>query len=53
MSASTGKNAKNPNKTGLRCIICYAWEIKVPTRDKPNLTRTDHETYCPDYQRNA
>lgn len=49
MAGLTGKNAKNPNRTGMRCIICYAWEIKTPTISKPNLTSLEHESYCPDY----
>lgn len=48
---ANAKNAKNPNKTGQRCIICGSWEIRAPTIKNPNFTKIEHETYCPDYKR--
>jgi hypothetical protein len=52
MSAVTGKNAKHPNRTGQRCIICYAWEIQAKPKTAHNREKLliEHETYCPDYQ---
>lgn len=45
------KGAKNPNKTGQRCILCYAWWYKLEN-PKPNgpKEKIDHESYCPDYK---
>lgn len=48
------KGAKNPNRTGMRCIICYAYEFYTDTSNGKNQkkakVKTDHETYCPDYR---
>lgn len=40
------KGAKNPDKTGMRCLICYAWEVKVDGENK-----IEHEESCPDRYR--
>lgn len=44
-------NAKNPLKTGQRCIICYAWEIYLSNDKSPKFVKIEHENYCPDYKR--
>lgn len=36
------KGAKHPDKTGQRCLVCYAWEIKI--NDKVKI---EHEDHCP------
>lgn len=46
------KGANNPNKTGQRCILCYAWEVPIENpKQRGPQTKIDHETYCPDYKR--
>jgi len=42
------KGAKHPDRTGMRCLICYAWEIKDA---KTNRTYLEHEEHCPDRHR--
>lgn len=54
------KGAKHPDKTGMRCLICYAWEIKLINKDRQNQTQNqtqtqtqtkiEHELACPYYR---
>lgn len=36
------KGAKNPDRTGQRCIVCYAWEV----RTEDGSTKITHEGHC-------
>lgn len=45
------KGAKNPDKTGMRCLVCYSWEVKTKDKDGKEGFYIDHEKYCPSYTR--